>query len=132
MRAQPLVAVWRWKRKKNWRQKSATADPKGWPEVYALEQIELAAEPQRELKLQALKIGDVAIAAIPNEVSRHYGSQAEIEKPAAEHVHDRISQRRRWLHPHRRSNTSWAAIRLGRRALPAWKSKPSRRSLLQC
>src|SRR5205823_5564795 len=39
--------------------------PKGWPEVYALEQIFLAAEPRRELKLQAIRIGDVAIAAIP-------------------------------------------------------------------
>src|SRR6185369_10245574 len=42
--------------------------PKGWPEVYALEQLELAAAPQRELKLQAIRIGDTAIAAIPDEV----------------------------------------------------------------
>jgi hypothetical protein len=55
--------------------------PKGWPEVYALEQIELAAEPQRELKLQALRIGDVAIAAIPNEVYAITGLKLKLQSP---------------------------------------------------
>jgi hypothetical protein len=55
--------------------------PKGWPEVYALEQIELAAEPQRELKLQALEIGDVAIAAIPNEVFALTGLKLKLQSP---------------------------------------------------
>jgi len=68
---------------KQWRQKSATRRPNGWPEVYALEQIELAAEPQRELKLQALRIGDVAIAAIPDEVFAITGLKPEAAKPAA-------------------------------------------------
>jgi hypothetical protein len=55
--------------------------PKGWPEVYALEQIELAAEPHRELKLQALKIGDVAIAAIPDEVFAITGLKLKLQSP---------------------------------------------------
>ncbi len=55
--------------------------PKGWPEVYALEQIELAAEPQRELKLQALRIGDVAIAAIPDEVFAITGLKLKLQSP---------------------------------------------------
>ena len=55
--------------------------PQGWPEVYALEQLELAAEPQRELKLQALRIGDVAIAAIPNEVFAITGLKLKLQSP---------------------------------------------------
>ena len=55
--------------------------PKGWPEVYALEQIELAAEPQRELKLQAVRIGDVAIAAIPDEVFAITGLKLKLQSP---------------------------------------------------
>jgi hypothetical protein len=55
--------------------------PKGWPEVYALEQLELAAEPQRELKLQAVRIGDIAIAAIPNEVFAITGLKLKLQSP---------------------------------------------------
>src|SRR3954469_23060668 len=55
--------------------------PKGWPEVYALEQIELAAEPKRELKLQALRIGDVEIAAIPDEVFAITGLKLNLQSP---------------------------------------------------
>jgi hypothetical protein len=55
--------------------------PKGWPEVYALEQIEIAAAPQRELKLQALKIGDIVIAAIPNEVYALTGLKLKAQSP---------------------------------------------------
>jgi hypothetical protein len=55
--------------------------PKGYPEVYALEQIELAAQPQRELELQALKIGDVAIAAIPDEVYAITGLKLKLQSP---------------------------------------------------
>src|SRR5205814_1304927 len=55
--------------------------PKGWPEVYALEQIMLAAEPRRELKLQAIRIGDVAIAAIPDEVFAITGLKLKLQSP---------------------------------------------------
>lgn len=55
--------------------------PKGYQEVYALEQIELNAEPQRELKLQALRIGDVAIAAIPDEVFSITGIKLKLQSP---------------------------------------------------
>jgi hypothetical protein len=55
--------------------------PKGWPEVYALEQLELAAEPQRELKLQAIRIGDIAIAAIPDEVFALTGLKLKLQSP---------------------------------------------------
>jgi hypothetical protein len=62
-------------------EKVSNRRPKGWPEVYALEQIELAAEPQRELKLQALRIGDVAIAAIPDEVFAITGLKLKLQSP---------------------------------------------------
>jgi lysophospholipase L1-like esterase len=42
--------------------------PRSIPEVYAREAFFLHREPQRELKLQAIRIGELAIAAIPNEV----------------------------------------------------------------
>lgn len=42
--------------------------PKSQAEVYALEQFHILAEPQRTLRLQAIRIGDLAIAAWPNEV----------------------------------------------------------------
>ncbi|MFM7836743.1 MAG: hypothetical protein ACKPJD_33535, partial [Planctomycetaceae bacterium] len=42
--------------------------PRGWSEVYSFEQLYLHEEPQRELKLQAIRIGDLGITALPNEV----------------------------------------------------------------
>lgn len=42
--------------------------PRNIPEVYAREAFFLHNEPQRELKLQAIRIGDLGIAAIPDEV----------------------------------------------------------------
>src|SRR5690606_24914058 len=41
---------------------------KGLEEIYAREQVLLLEEPIRELKLQAIRIGDLGITAIPNEV----------------------------------------------------------------
>jgi hypothetical protein len=51
------------------------------PEIYALEQILLAAEPKRELKLQAVRIGDVGITAIPNEVFGITGLKLKLQSP---------------------------------------------------
>lgn len=42
--------------------------PQSQPEIYAREQVLLAANPTAELKLQALRVGELAITAIPNEV----------------------------------------------------------------
>jgi hypothetical protein len=55
--------------------------PKGWPEIYALEQLMLAAEPQRELKLQAVRIGNLGITAIPNEVFAITGLKLKLQSP---------------------------------------------------
>ena len=59
----------------------ADRKPKNWEEVYAHETIELSKMPAtRELKLQAIRIGDLGIAAIPCEV---YGSTGLAIKAAS-------------------------------------------------
>jgi neutral ceramidase len=55
--------------------------PRNWEEVYARETVELSKMgPTRELKLQAIRIGDLGIAAIPCEV---YGSTGLAIKAAS-------------------------------------------------
>jgi hypothetical protein len=59
----------------------ADRKPKTWEEVYAHETVKLAEMPTtRELKLQAIRIGDLGIAAIPCEV---YGSTGLAIKAAS-------------------------------------------------
>jgi hypothetical protein len=48
--------------------KMASPVPANVPEVYACEAIAMDADPVRNLKLQALRIGEMGITAIPNEV----------------------------------------------------------------
>ncbi len=51
------------------------------PEVYAKEAIYLHDEPSRELKLQAIRIGDMGITAIPNEVYAITGLKLKAQSP---------------------------------------------------
>lgn len=55
--------------------------PKTKEEVYAREQLLIAAEPERELKLQALRIGELGITAIPNEVYAITGLKLKVLSP---------------------------------------------------
>ncbi len=55
--------------------------PKTIPEVYALEQISLHEQPERELKLQTIRIGDLGIAAIPDEVYALTGLKIKAQSP---------------------------------------------------
>ena len=55
--------------------------PRSLPEVYAREAIFLHEEPRRELKLQALRIGEFGITAIPNEVFAITGLKLKIQSP---------------------------------------------------
>src|SRR6267142_505284 len=56
--------------------------PTAQPDIYAREQLILAADPLRELKLQAIAIGDdFAIAAIPNEVFALSGLKIKAQSP---------------------------------------------------
>lgn len=57
------------------------APPRNQEEVYAREQVLLDAEPERELKLQALRIGDLGIAAIPDEVFGITGLKIKAQSP---------------------------------------------------
>lgn len=57
--------------------------PRTQPEVYAREQIMLAADPIRELKLQAVRIGELGITAIPNEVFALTGLKLKAHSPLA-------------------------------------------------
>lgn len=55
--------------------------PKDRPEVYALEQIFLHDDPVRELKLQALRVGELGITAIPCEVYGITGLKVKAQSP---------------------------------------------------
>jgi hypothetical protein len=55
--------------------------PRNQQEVYAREALYLHDEPVRELKLQAIKIGALAIAAIPNEVFALTGLKIKAQSP---------------------------------------------------
>ncbi|HVK10091.1 MAG TPA: LamG domain-containing protein [Gemmataceae bacterium] len=57
------------------------AKPKTQPEIYAREAVLLAADPRRELKVQAVRIGDLGIAAIPNEVFALTGLKIKAQSP---------------------------------------------------
>lgn len=50
-------------------------------EVYALEQVYLHNEPQRELLLQAIRVGDLGITAIPDEVFGITGLKIKAQSP---------------------------------------------------
>ncbi|SRR5581483_2611371 len=55
--------------------------PRTQPEVYAREALFLRDEPVRELKLQALRVGDLGITAIPNEVFGITGLKLKARSP---------------------------------------------------
>ena len=57
--------------------------PRGWSEVYAFEQLRLHEEPTAELKLQAIRIGDFGITAIPDEVFGITGIKLKNGSPLA-------------------------------------------------
>jgi hypothetical protein len=55
--------------------------PRNLPEVYAKEAIFLHDEPERELKLQAIRTGDLAMTAIPDEVFALTGLKIKARSP---------------------------------------------------
>jgi hypothetical protein len=61
--------------------KGASSAPRNQPEVYAQEAIYLHDEPRRELKLQAIRIGELGITAIPNEVFAITGLKIKMQSP---------------------------------------------------
>lgn len=57
--------------------------PQTQPEIYALEQMELKRREKTELVLQAVRIGDLAITALPNEVFALTGLKLKTQSPLA-------------------------------------------------
>ncbi len=57
--------------------------PQSQPEIYALEAIYLHERPRTELKVQALSIGELGIAALPNEVFALTGLKLKQHSPFA-------------------------------------------------
>lgn len=55
--------------------------PQTLPEIYAAEALELHARQRTELKLQALRIGELGIAALPNEVFALTGLKLKAQSP---------------------------------------------------
>ena len=55
--------------------------PQSLPEIYAQEQLFIQDRPSAELKLQALRIGDLGITAIPNEVFAITGLKIKAQSP---------------------------------------------------
>jgi hypothetical protein len=55
--------------------------PKSLPEVYAQEQLLLHAEPRRELRIQAIRVGDLGITAMPCEVFGITGLKIKAQSP---------------------------------------------------
>ncbi len=55
--------------------------PQTLPEIYALEQLELKRRGHTELVLQALRIGDLGITALPNEVFALTGLKLKAQSP---------------------------------------------------
>ena len=60
--------------------------PKTQPEIYAREQIFLHERPEATLCLQAIRIGDIGLTGIPNEVYALTG-ETESRQPAQHHHH---------------------------------------------
>lgn len=56
-------------------------EPRTLAEVYAREAIYLHDEPRRELKLQAIRVGELAVAAIPDEVYAITGLKLKARSP---------------------------------------------------
>jgi len=57
--------------------------PRSRPEVYALEAVHLADEPIVEVPLQAVRVGDLGVATLPNEVYGLTGLKIKAQSPLA-------------------------------------------------
>jgi len=71
----------RWAWAKGLLEKMDGSTPRTRPEVYAREARYLKDDPVRELKLQAISVGDLGIAAIPNETYSITGLKLKLRSP---------------------------------------------------
>ncbi len=68
-----------------YRRKIVDDQPKSLPEVYAREALILHERQSTVLHLQALRIGDLTIATLPNEVYALTGLKLKSRAPASKH-----------------------------------------------
>ena len=105
--------------------------PSSQQEIYAREQVLIAESPERELILQAARVGELGITAIPNEVYSITGLKLKAQSPLQPTMNIELANGGEGYIP-RRSSIGWAATRPGRRAARRWKQTPSRRSWRRC
>ncbi len=100
---------------------------KTMPEVYARETVLLAKYPPKvKVILQALRIGELGIVAIPVRDVRRDRPGDQEEEPAAADLHDRAGQRLQRLPADAGAATPSAATRPGGRGRATWRSNASR------
>ena len=105
--------------------------PGSLPEIYACEQLYLHAEPEVELKLQAVRIGELGITAIPNEVYGLTGLKLKLRSPLQPTFNIELANGGEGYIPppeqHRLGGyTTWPGAR------PVWRWKPNRGSSPRC
>ncbi len=105
--------------------------PRGWSEVYAFEAIDLHNNPTAELKLQAIRIGDLGITALPDEVYGITGLKLKGRSPLQPTFNIELANGAEG-YIHLRSNINSEAIPPGPQRQPDWRSKQNRRSLRLC
>ena len=105
--------------------------PRTLPEVYAREATYLHDEPRRELKLQAIRVGDLGITAIPNEVYAITGLKLKAQSPFDLTMNIELANGSEGYIPPPEQHalggyTTWPA------PPPGWRSRPSPRSSRRC
>ena len=100
-------------------------------EVYAKEVLILHERQKTEIKLQAIRIGELTIAALPNEVYALTGLKLKAQSPFASHFNIELANGALGLHPPARAACARRLHHLAR-ARRAWRCKPSRRSWRRC
>ena len=99
------------------------------PEIYARETVLLAKYPATvTVKLQAMRIGELGIVAIPCETFAEIGLEIKRKSPLQADVHDRAGQRLQRLPADAGAARSWAATKPGGPGRATWKSTPRRKS----
>lgn len=105
--------------------------PKDKQEVYAREAIILHERQKTEIKLQAIRIGDLAIATLPNEVYAITGLKLKAQSPLPTTINIELANGGEGYIPHP-SSTPSAATPPGPHAPQAWRCRQSPRWSRPC
>ncbi len=105
--------------------------PKDRTEVYAQEALILHERKQTELKLQAIRIGELTMATLPNEVYALTGLKLRSRAPSRAHFNIELANGAEGYIPLPNSTRS-VDTRLGLRARLDWKNRRSQRLSRRC